>query len=174
MLYGPVNRRAVLIALGKNGDLDTDRSFFIRTAPDAEIRRQLKEWNVSPEIQKAAGIPLLTVDQTAHMPDIEIQRQVNLHLTLLELDLATIEWVTYRQAVNSRPDAKWAARLLAVPMEWSYENLPRRIAAILLFSDEPEWKPMFRLIEHNVHPYGPASWVGGKRVFLVHNPLEIS
>lgn len=151
-----LDRKAILIALAREGQLTQERQITVRAGAPKDVRAALLSWGVAPSVILTAGMPVIKPPTTTRMKDREVQRQVDLHLTALGYGPAAITWTHPNIASRVYLDETWEALLQGAYVEWALPLYPSRIARLLAYADRDPWRPLLRLIEHAVHPYGLA------------------
>jgi len=151
-----MNRRDILLALGRSGELTPERSDYVRRYPEDLVKLKLLEWKVPEAVLTAAEMPVtkFSLRPNRRLKPSEVQTAVDTHLALLGLDPVPVEYVHPNIADRWDLHPDWEARLQGAKAEWLLSLYHRRVARVLEFSTQTAFRPLLPLIAAGIHPYG--------------------
>lgn len=153
-----MNRRDILLALSKSGELTPDRSLAIRSLPDEKLRSQITIWGITdPDALLIAGVQRIKMPGTTLMPKFEVERQVTLHLMAIDWEDMPVGWVNQQEADSAFLVEEWERLIIGSPPIWAIPALPFRVSKLLGMAGHEAWQPLIQLIDHGRLPYGPCT-----------------
>lgn len=154
-----MNKRELLLALGRSGKLTKELSDFIRINPDQNIIPVIRDGKYNKAVKSAAGIPIFKIPtkEVIASPQ-EIKRYLELHCSLIGMEYTGYQEVESTDTRFLKIDTQWEITLANknVPESWYYMKLPLHTARACGASLEDEaYSPFLSLLERNIWVLGP-------------------
>lgn len=153
-----INKKNLILELGKNNKLTTELATFIRTRSDADISARILQEKPNRAMLIAIGYPIIRKPSKKQATEKEINRYLELHCSSIGMEYTGFEYTTKDNGMWAKLDKDWEISLSSLPIAdvWYTLGLPNRIAKACGAAQlDDKYEPLAALFERNIWVYGP-------------------